>query len=159
MGANPFIIYSNREMMKYWHQFRDSLSHESEIDITLTKVCQFWAKAPISTRKIDYFTPEMWPTPWELIHSGEYCRSSIALGMESTLMLFKGSPFTADRVELALIDDDHVDMYLIVIVDGHKVLNYSIGEVVTLDQMKNTTVLDRFKTTSEFCRQHESLRK
>ena len=41
--------------------------------------------APISKMTIDPVDSRTWLTPWEMLHSGDFCENSIALGMSYTI--------------------------------------------------------------------------
>ena len=96
---------------------------------------------PISSRIIDYYTPQSWPDPWEIIYNGECCYSSVSLLMAYTLRLNKID------FELLLINDGS-DTYLVPVVDDTEVLNYALGEVIELERIaKNIDILQRFNAT------------
>ncbi len=123
---NPFLL-SPQERLAHWKEFRKSLTQMSETS-QLQSVAEYWTHAPIKTIAYDPNNAASWLTPWEMMHANEWCRSSLAIGMESTLRL---SGFSSERLKLKLIlDRDVQEMLLILTVDLQWVLNYSWGNVV-----------------------------
>jgi len=94
----------------------------------LREVAAFWAQAPLMSIAYDLEDPSQWPTPWEMIHANEWCRNSVAIGMEATLRL---AGVAADRMLLRLIIDRDIQaMLLVLVVDNTWVLNYDWGTVL-----------------------------
>ena len=122
---NPFIL-SPEDRLDHWKKFRSSLVDLSEED-KLTRVAEYWALAPLSKLAYDIERPDNWPTPWEMITNGDWCRNSVAIGMEFTLRL---SGFPAERMELTLIRDwDISEVILVLNIDQKTVLNYTYDSV------------------------------
>ncbi len=93
----------------------------------LDEVARYWAKAPTSNFAYDIDDTDSIPSAWEMISTGEWCRNSIAIGMEFTLRL---AGWPTDQLILALIRDfDISEMNLVLIIDESKLLNYTYGEV------------------------------
>jgi|TARA_B110000858_G_scaffold198513_1_gene265977 hypothetical protein len=67
-----------------WRQFRESLDTGDTLEVCST-VVSWWKSAPISSMTIDPVTSGNWPTPWEMLHSGDFCENSLALGMSYTI--------------------------------------------------------------------------
>lgn len=99
----------------------------------LNAVAEYWANAPLMTIAYDPADAANWPTPWEMVHANNWCRNSVAIGMESTLRL---AGFPTERMRLALIIDRSIEeMVLCLIVDDQWLLNYDWG---TVRQMQHT---------------------
>lgn len=123
---NPFLLPPD-ERMAHWKDFRKSLMINTDVTGALKAVAEYWAKAPLVLIAYDTNDALNWPSPWEMIQANEWCRSSVAIGMESTLRL-AGLP--ADRMKLKLIlDRDIQELLLVLIVDEAWVLNYDWGFV------------------------------
>lgn len=122
---NPFIL-APQERLQDWKAFRKNilpLSEEEQLDA----VAKYFARAPLARIAYDAEQPSSWPSAWEMISDGEWCKNSVAIGMEFTLRLAGWAP---DRLELAMLKDwDISDMSLVVIIDGTKVLNYTYASV------------------------------
>lgn len=110
----------------------------SEAD-QLQEVVDFWSKAPLAVMAYDPEKLNEYPTPWEMMTENDWCRNSIAIGMEFTLRL---SGWNADRLKIKMIRDyDVSDQKLILEVDGKYFLNYEHGAVVPIPET-NRDVLD-----------------
>jgi hypothetical protein len=124
-----------------WGEFRDSLKPLSAND-RLIKLAQFFQSVPIASRQIDYYTPDSWPDPWELLHYGQSCPSSISLLMAYTLKLIGEENF-----KLLLVDDG-TDLYLVPLVNDTHILNYILGEVSLIKTIeKELTVKSTYNVT------------
>ena len=133
-------INSPQERLSLWKDFRDSLS-DSTAEEQLNSTVAFFSRTPISSRCLDYYTPNTWQTPWEILYHGKYCQSSISVLMYHTLHFF---PAFRDTVELWLIDDGN-DRYLVPVKDAKFVLNYALGAISTLHDIDtDIIVIDRF---------------
>ena len=67
-----------------WRGFRKGLNTDDTKAVCET-VVDWWKMAPISSWTIDPVDSSTWPTPWEMLHSGNFCDNSIALGMSYTI--------------------------------------------------------------------------
>ena len=80
---------------------------------------------------IDPYKPESWPTPWDMINKGEFCRSAIALGQAYTLWMCSPQLNT----ELWLVNNfSEKDVHLVVVIDKKTVLNYTLGQVMPIEE-------------------------
>ena len=116
--------------MLEWGEFRSNIVND-ELDKKLDLIADYFKDVPIAARQLDYYTPESWPSPWEILHSGQMCASSVSLLMAYTLFLSGHTDF-----KLLLIDDN-TDYYLVPYVRNQYILNYYLGEVVDLDSIRN----------------------
>ena len=112
-----------------WREWRKTLETQDQAAF-LESVAEWWKFVPLVNRSIDPWTAETWPTAWELVGSGEFCKNAQGLGIFYTLVL---SGINCRLVYAHF--KDRSDAKLLVIVDNNKVLNYSDGEVLDL---KNT---------------------
>lgn len=132
------VLMSRKERLSEWRDFRRSLTDEKALD----KLADFWARCPIVTRSIDPWSSQEWPTAWELLDQGDFCKSGISLGMAYTLVY--ADPKWVKRVKLELVNYD-IDEHLLVIIDNELVLNYSIGEIVNKELIKKYNIKERFE--------------
>lgn len=138
---NDFLC-SGKERMKLWRDFRRDLEQYPEGE-QLQMLARFWGEAPLVDYVIDWDYPEQWPTPWELLYEGDFCRSTIALMMEQTLLCEENGPWTTDRLELQLMRDPNMQVqHIILVVDGKWVLNYDFQEVVDINEMDRDIVIE-----------------
>jgi len=140
--TNPFLA-SKSARLKEWRFVKKQLNPGMSDMDHLQMIVNWWSPCPISPRVIDPYDAELWPTGWELVFRGEFCQSSIALGMEQTLLLREGR-WTNERIKLLLINDNNEDIYLIVLVDDKWILNYSYGEIIDIATVNNIKILMKF---------------
>ena len=67
-----------------WRDFRKGLDTKNTIEVCQT-VVDWWKMAPLSSITIDPVDSNTWPTPWEMLHTGNFCENSLALGMSYTI--------------------------------------------------------------------------
>jgi hypothetical protein len=83
------------EKILAWRELRKSLGDTTQIDSTLESIANWWTYAPWVKKTIDPYKPETWPTPWDMISKGHFCRSAIALGQAYTIWsLFPNLTYT-----------------------------------------------------------------
>lgn len=120
-----------------WKQLRKEVKEEPKLECRLDKIAKYFDEMQNHTRSIDFYTPNSWPTPWEILYSGEFCKSSISLLMYHTLML------ACDKdVDMWLIDDGN-DRYLVPILDHALIFNYHSGKSIDVDDIE-ITILEKF---------------
>ena len=120
---NPFLLPPG-ERLADWRHFRTSLPSLSDTQ-QYAAVAGYWAQAPLLKLAYDLDRCVDWPTIWEMIHANQWCRNTVAIGMEATLRL---AGMASERLLLRLIHDRNIqDILLILIVDSHWVLNYDWG--------------------------------
>jgi hypothetical protein len=128
-----WFLLSLEERLRIWKEFRNSLSSKDEMT-QFSMVAEFWAKAPLKTISYDITDASSWPTPWEMIRNNDWCRNSVAIGMENTLRL---AGFPSERMALKFILDREIQaMLLVLVVDCTWVLNYDWGHVREYSDMK-----------------------
>lgn len=111
------------ERLHLWKKLRNDISDRSLVE-QMTGIAEFFADVPFGARTLDYYSPEEWPTPWEILFHGTFCKSSISLLMFYTFTLL----YTDKTAELHLIDDGQ-DVYLLPVIDCQFVLNYHLGMI------------------------------
>jgi len=115
--------FTSDERIGRWTNLRSEIT-SLEQDQQLTAIAEFFSSVPISSRTIDFYTPETWPTPWETLYHNELCQSSVSLIMYHTLMLLDKEC----DVEIILINDG-TDRYLLPIINNQYILNYEFGQI------------------------------
>jgi len=122
---NPFLL-APRERMADWKHLREALT-KLDKPAQLERVAHYWSQAPLLKHAYDAFELDHVPGPWEMINEGDWCRDSVAVGMEFTLRL---SGWSADAMKLLFIRDyDLSDQMLVLKIETGETLNYSTGEV------------------------------
>jgi hypothetical protein len=120
---NPFLL-TPPERLDHWAAFRDELRNFDDAT-RIQKVADYFTKAPLSNFAYDVTSPDTWPTPWEMIAANDWCRQSIAIGMEATLRL---SGFDPSRLTLMAFGTEECDRNLILKIDRQTTLNYIWGQ-------------------------------
>ena len=122
---------STSEKILSWRELRQkSAEHGAQASIDL--INSWWTYAPWVRKTIDPYKPETWPTPWDMIQKGHFCRSAIALGQAYTFWTL----FPNMDCELWLINNkSEQDVHLVVVIDHELVLNYTMGHVEKVDAM------------------------
>lgn len=133
----------NEERLRLWKKLRDDITGLS-LDKQLAGVSKFCSQMPIGSRSIDYYTPDDWPTPWEILFHGSFCTSSISLLMYYTLTLVDPT----QKVELYLVEDPD-GVFLLPVINDHFLLNYELGKVNSVDIIKNDTKILKIYTSSD----------
>ncbi len=85
--------------------------------------------APISNMTIDPVDSSTWPTPWEMLHSGNFCDNSLALGMSYTI--YYANEDIPNEL-LYVTDRKNSIQKLCAMIDNKYLLNYSYGAISTL---------------------------
>ena len=120
---NPFLL-SAQDRLSHWKNFRKELISYDEQE-QLQRVAEYWSHTPLQKIAYNIDEPETWPTPWEMMTINDWCRNSVAIGMDFTLRL---SGWCPSRLKLKLILDRQTSvMGLMSIIDENVMLNYDWG--------------------------------
>lgn len=140
-AANPFLLAAEPRL-RDWKAHRDRLAGCAEAD-QLDQVAAYWAQAPLLSLAYDPAAPAAWPGIWDMIRLGEWCRSSVAIGMEASLRLAGWPPA---RLTLQhIVVPDLAGMLLVLNIDNVWVLNYDWGRVVPHAGIAAHRVLHRMR--------------
>lgn len=133
----------NGERLRLWKTLREDIEGV-DFDLQLHSIAKFCAEMPIGHRTVDYYTPDDWPTPWEILFHGTFCPSSVSLLIFHTLCLL---PDNGHTFELYLVEDE--DVYLLPVIDNQFVLNYQLGAVNRYSEVcMNFKVLKKIPQTA-----------
>ena len=75
---------SPQKRLASWRNFRKGLDI-NDLSKTCRDVCEWWRYAPLSNISLDPYEIQTWPSVWEMLHRGNYCKFSTAIGMAYTL--------------------------------------------------------------------------
>jgi hypothetical protein len=126
------------EKILAWRELRTKLADKTPEEV-VEEIDLWWTFTPWVRKTIDPYKPETWPTPWDMINKGEFCRSAIALGQAYTLWMCSPQLNT----ELWLVNNfSEKDVHLVVVIDEKTVLNYTLGHVLKLEDC-NFEVLNK----------------
>lgn len=118
--------------LSQWRIFRKGLDTNNTREVCET-VVEWWKMAPISSMTIDPVESSTWPTPWEMLHSGDFCEDSIALGMSYTI--YYANENIANEL-LYIIDKDRQIQRLCVSIDNKYLLNLEHATISNLPSDK-----------------------
>jgi hypothetical protein len=128
------------EKILAWRELRSELA-ENNVDQVISRVNDWWTYSPWVKKTVDPYKPETWPTPWELLDKGEFCRSAIALGQAYTLWMCS-HPDT--KIELWLVNNfSEKDIHLVVVIEEKTMLNYTLGQILEVEKC-DFEILDKF---------------
>lgn len=117
------------EKILSWRELRKSLQTVG-VDSAIKDIADWWTYAPWVKKTIDPYKPETWPTPWDMINKGHFCRSAIALGQAYTIW----SIFPNIDCEIWLINNrSEQDIHLITVVNHSIMLNYTMTDLVPIE--------------------------
>lgn len=125
---NRFILLnSGQDRLESWKELRRSITGIPDMD-ALRIVAEYWADAPLSNFSYNPESPDDWPTAWEMVSRGDWCRQMLAVAMEMTLRL---AGWDAARLKLIYLRDYDISEEVMVLkIDDTIALNYSMGEVI-----------------------------
>lgn len=133
----------NEEKLRLWKKLRTDINDLSLTE-KLEEIAKFCSRIPYGSRTIDYYTPSEWPSPWEILFYGSFCTSSISLLMYYTLILT-----THDvNVELWLVEDQD-GMFLLPIIENQFVLNYELGKISKIADIKEYITVKQVYTQDQ----------
>ena len=143
-------LLSSTARIRHWRDFRKTFNEDQSDEEQLLETANYWQEFPIHAHYIiDVDRPKRWPTPWELLHKGDFCTNSLAYMMEQTLLL-ADERWTKDRFQLMFIDNKTLSaMAMILVVDNKYVLNYSQNQIFNFDFIEKTCIIQyRYRALS-----------
>lgn len=123
---------SNEERLCLWKNLRKDIK-DKEFHTQLSDIAKFFAAMPFGARSMDYYSPWDWPTPWEILFHGTFCKSSISLLIFYTVLMIAPD----HKLEMHLVDDNG-EIYLLPVFDDQFVLNYELGAVSNYLDLKES---------------------
>lgn len=126
------------QRIQRWMQFRADIAG-LELQEQAARTSEYFRDFPLGARSVDYYDPDSWPTPWEILHHKTYCRNSAGILMHDTLVIINKRA----TVKLVLIDDGD-DVYLAPIINNSHILNVVLGEIIKMDALQDVKILERF---------------
>lgn len=110
-----------------WREFRQTLDSSDSLAVCRT-VLSWWESAPLVSITIDPVNPDQWPTPWEMLHQGDFCENSLALGMAYTIY-YANISIPVDLMYITCRAEGF--QKLCAWVDNKHLLNFTRGEIST----------------------------
>jgi hypothetical protein len=128
------------ERLRLWKNLRNDIQVLPTGE-QLNEVAKFCSYMPIGSRTLDFYTPDSWPTPWEILYNGTWCTNSISLLIFYTLSLSLDSNV---KIELILVDDNS-DRYLLPLIGDQYLLNYELNSVSDWNKVKDDfRIIERY---------------
>ena len=124
-----------------WRDFRKSLDTNNIFDVCNT-VIAWWQSAPLVSIAIDPVNSSQWPTPWEMLHQGDFCEDSLALGMSYTI--YYANPDIKNELLYITCRKKSLQR-LCALIDNKYLLNFEHGVISTLPTDETCTVNYRTK--------------
>lgn len=126
----------NDERLRLWKTLRADIQDLTLAD-QLAEISKFCEDIPTGSRSLDYYTPESWPTPWEILFHGSFCASSVSLLVYYSLNVV--NPET--KVDMLLVEGPSAGIFLLPIVEDQYVLNYLQGTVNNISEVKDEFIV------------------
>jgi len=126
---------NNSERLSAWRNFRNSFPSNG----TALDVVNAFSNIKLERRIIDYYTPESWPTPFEIVSEGMFDQSGLTLVLASTLLnlgFIKTNKCQFDVVSNHITGTDGL-----VFVFDESVYNFFQNNIVTVEFCKNNSTL------------------
>lgn len=121
------------ERLAVWRKFRQEFPKNG----TVEDVVKAFSEVRLERRNIDYYTPESWPLPFEIVNDGLFCQSGLTLVIASTLAnlkLTKSDKFQFDVVSNHITGTDG----LVFVFEGF-VYNFLQDSIVTVEFCENNS--------------------
>lgn len=119
---------SPSKRLALWREFRNGLDTNNTLDVC-DAVIKWWQTAPLVSITIDPVNSSQWPTPWEMLHSGNFCENSLALGMSYTI--YYANPDIENELLFVTCREKSFQR-LCALIDNKHLLNFERGSISTL---------------------------
>ena len=125
------------DRLRAWYDFRQHLETD---DQPFKSTVDLYNTAPISAFCIDPYTPETWPTPWELLEENKYDEFGYILGIGYTLGLT--DRFSTSTKEIHITQDKNRSTihYLLFIDDS--VMGYDRGSIIKKENLPGNLIVE-----------------
>ena len=126
-------LQTPEQRLSTWRDIRNK-NHSN-----IQEVLEDFSSIKLVSRYLDYYTPESWPNPFEIVNEGYFCQSGVSLVLASTLV-YKGFLFE-DRIIYPVISNNITGTSGLVILYDNLVYNFTPNKVESWDYVKeNSTV-------------------
>lgn len=145
---NHWNLSTASQRIQQWSDFRTEIASLCFAD-QCTAVAQWFRSWPMGARSVDPWDAHSWPSPWEILHHGWFCRCTAAILIYDTLTIINSSA----PVELVLINDT-TDVYVAALVEKTQLLNVHLGEVITWQEHRDIELVEHL---GQPVRKHQQL--
>jgi hypothetical protein len=125
---------SASERLSVWRNFRQNFDGHSENDVVIA-----FADIPVESRYIDYYTPDSWPSTFEIVQNGMFCQSGITLVMAATLHYL--GFINSAQLHLPVISNYITGAEGLVLQNGGKFYNFVPGQISSEEYVKENSNL------------------
>lgn len=136
---NQAWYMSPSKRLSMWREFRNGLDTTNTLDVCNT-VVHWWKSAPLVNIAIDPVNSNQWPTPWEMLHQGDFCDNSLALGMAYTIY-YANPDIKNELIYVTCIGRSF--QRLCALIDNKHLLNFDHGSISTLPDTETCSVTYR----------------
>lgn len=133
MSNNQWWVEPPSKRLAAWREFRQSLDTTNIVDVCEI-VSGWWEYAPLLNITIDPVDSSNWPTPWEMLHQGDFCENSLALGMAYTI--YYANPNIKNEL-IYLTNKKQSIQKLCVLIDNKHLLNYERSVISNFTDLKD----------------------
>ena len=121
-----------------WRTFRQE-NKNTELHELCSRVALWWSAAPVCSISIDPYEISSWPDAWELLHAGEICKFSAALGIAYTIHYIKSDE---DVIIMRVFDSDKDDIYNATLINNSLLLASSNGQAVDFESVAHNLKIE-----------------
>ena len=115
---------------------------------TALDVCEAFQGVEILPRYLDFYTPDSWPTVFDIVRQGLFCQSGVTLMMSGLLWYLKLLKST--DLELRAISNHDNGNQGLVLIDQDNCYNFLPGKIVTTQYVNDHSIcLDTHLITSD----------
>ena len=133
MSDNQWWFEPPSKRLALWRDFRQSLDTSNISDVCKT-VMDWWQGAPLLNITIDPVDSTNWPTPWEMLHQGDFCEDSLALGIAYTI--YYANPDIKNEL-IYITNKKQSFQKLCVLIDNKHLLNYERSVISNFTDLKD----------------------
>jgi len=136
MNHNSWWFEPPSKRLALWRDFRQSLDTDNITELCNT-VIEWWQHAPLVNITIDPVDSTNWPTPWEMLHQGDFCENSLSLGMAYTI--YYANPKIKNEL-LFVTNEKKSFQQLCAKIDDNYLLNYERGMISNFTEIDDISV-------------------
>ena len=107
-------------------------------DLTQHQIVQAFADVKPAPRYLDFYTPESWPSVFEIVSDGLFCQSGITL-MITSLLVYAGI-VNSPEICLPAVNNTINGNQGLVLEHNNQVYNFLPGKVVSVSQARENSV-------------------
>lgn len=124
-----------QDRLQAWIDFRETLETSQD---PLQDTIDYYNKYPLVSIHTDPWTPETWPTPWELISENEYCQYCILLGICYTLQLTDRLKNANYEIHIGIDADNALSETIYLLYVNDRVIGYDTDKHIAATELPST---------------------